>query len=329
MAIKARGGQAAWFFANNDSIARHLGAEETLLKTIPEVKNYNPDAVFSPVNTVPDFFPGIKVQVFHGLATDSTGKKGHFRIRGLYDLYCTRSTEETRLFKQMAEKQPHFEVVETGWPKVDPLFSNNEAANFRNDLNTDKPVVFYASTFSPSLTSAPLLIETIAKLSRSGQYHWIVTLHPKSNDEITAQYRKLQGPNLTFYESSQDVLPLLRTGDVMLCDTSSIAIEFMLLNKPVVTFRTKVPAPYVLNVTQTQEVGPALANALSRPDDLMNAIHQFSKDIHPFTDGKSSERVLEATDRLIETGISHLAPKPANFFRKFKIRKRLKYYHLR
>ncbi len=325
--VHDKGFQAAWFFVDESVGVRYLDSDETLLKTVQEVKDYKPDAVFSPVTLVPDFFPGLKVQLFHGLASDATGKKGHFRIRGLYDLYCTRAAEETRFFAEMAKQQPHFEVVETGWPKVDPLFSDGETNSIREHLNTEKPVVFYASTFSPSLTSAPFLVDTIRKLSQTGEYHWIVTLHPKCSPEVMDQYRALQGPDLTYYESSQDVLPLLRAGDVMLCDTSSIALEFMLLGKPVVTFRTKIPAPYLLNVTQTDEIGPAIATALAKPERLMKAICQLAADIHPYNDGKSSERVLEATNALIENGTDHLAKKPLNLLRKMRLRKQLKYHH--
>ena len=325
--IQDRGFQAAWFFVNRNTGAHLLDSEETLLKTVQEVKEAKPDVVFSPVTLVPDFFPGLKVQVFHGLASDLTGKKGHFRIRGLFDLYCTRAAEETRLFQEMAAKQRHFDVVETGWPKVDPLFSGVESSDLRKELNTEKPIIFYAATFSPSLTSAPFLVDTIRNLSSTGQYRWIVTLHPKCDPDVMSQYRALQGPNLTFYESSHDVLPLLRAADVMLCDTSSIALEFMLLEKPVVTFRTKLPAPYVLNVIEPAEIESAIATALTRPDYLITAIRQFATDVHPHKDGKSSERVLGAANALIDKGTGHLESKPLNILRKVRLRRQLKYYH--
>jgi CDP-glycerol glycerophosphotransferase (TagB/SpsB family) len=268
----------------------------------------------------------LKVHIFHGLATDDTGKKGHYRVRGLYDLYCTRGFRETAFFSTAAKQHPHYEVVETGWSKMDPLFAGLPVASIRDSLATDKPVVLYAATFSPSLTSAPYLVETIRALSAEGQFHWIVTLHPKCPAHIQAQYRALQGPHLTFYESSQDVLPLMQAADVMLSDTSSIAIEYMLLDKPVVTFRNKVPAAYLLNVTEPDEIVPALQTALARPPKLLAAIRQFTAEVHPHRDGKSSERVLEAVSALLERGTGHLSKKPVNLLRKARLRKQLKYY---
>lgn len=324
--IHSRGGQAAWFFDRKKAGADKLFPGESLFEGVQAVCQYKPDVVFSPVNIVPDFFPGIKVQVFHGLATDLTGKKGHYKIRGLYDLYCTRSEEETRIFKDLSKGRPYFEVVETGWSKVDPLFSAIENNNLRNTLNPSKPVIFYASTFSPSLTSAPLLVDIIKKLSQTGKYQWIVTLHPKTDKKIMAMYRAIQGPNLVFYESSQDTIPLIGTGDVMLCDTSSIALEFMLTDKPVVTFRAKKPASYNLNVTETSSLESAIDRAITRPEGLMEEIRSFTKRIHPYRDGRSSERIIDAANHMVENGIRHLAPKPWNLWRKIRIRKKLKYF---
>lgn len=167
----------------------------------------------------------------------------------------------------------------------------------------------------------------VKQLSRTGHYHWIVTLHPKSDPYVMDQYRALAGPGLTFYESSTDILPLLRAADVMVCDTSSIALEFMLLGKPVVTFRNKAPGPYFLNVMEKGAIEPALAIALTRPEKLINAARQLVSAIHPYRDWKSSERVLEAANALVDMGTSHLSPKPLNLVRKIRVRQRLSYYH--
>jgi len=326
-AIRARGDHAAWYLHGIDK--SNLLSDEEHLRTVSEVKTYNPAAVYVPTNWVPDFFPGIKVEIFHGLANDATGKKGHYRIRGLFDLYCTHAKESTLIFERLAAKYKTFHVAETGWPKVDPLFKDNSIDTSAYRPATEKPVILYASTFSPSLSTAALLPETIGKLSRKGNWHWLVTLHPKMDEEIVARYRALVGPNLQFIESDKDVLPLLKTADAMLCDTSSISLEFMLLDKPVVTLRTKVPGPQVIDVQQPDEVEQALTAALEYPADLMQNTRAYMEALHPYRDGCSSERILEATDTFIKLHAATLKPKPLNLFRKFQIRKRMHYYHLR
>ncbi len=328
-AIRNRGDEIAWFVQGTDDSC--LRADEKQLHTVAEVRQYNPVAVYVPGNWVPDFFPGVKVEVFHGLANDETGKKGHYRIRGLFDLYCTHAPEVTKKFQALAKKYKTFSVAETGWPKLDPLFNSDlrdlsPYDDFRNTTKVDKPIILYASTFSPSLTSAPYLIEVIRKLSESSKWHWLVTLHPKMPEEVVAQYKAMQGDNFTYVDSSYDVLPLLRVADAMLCDTSSIGLEFLQLNKPLVTFKAKVPGPHVINVTDENEIESALTYALSMPEDLLLEAKKFSEKLHVYFDGSSSERVLQATDYFIENEYDKLKAKPLNLWRKFQMRKKMSYY---
>jgi len=327
--IRQRGDDVAWFVQGTDD--SYIRSDEKQLHTVDEVKAYNPAAVFVPGNWVPDFFPGVKVELFHGLANDETGKKGHYRIRGLFDLYCTHAPIVTHQFEMLAKQYGTFSVAETGWPKLDPLF-NPDVRNpspyddFRSTISADKPIIFYASTFSPSLTSAPYLINEIRKLSRLSKWHWLVTLHPKLPEEVVMQYKAMEGENFTFVDSSHDVLPLLQAADVMLCDTSSIALEFMLLNKPLVTFKTKAPGPHLINVLNVGEIGSALSLALTRPDALMKEANSYVEKLHAYFDGHSSDRVLQATDDFILNTASRLKSKPLNLWRKLQMRKRMSYY---
>ena len=328
-AIRNRGDKVAWFIQGTDDSC--LRIDEKQLHTVSEVKQYNPIAVYVPGNWVPDFFPGVKVEVFHGLANDETGKKGHYRIRGLFDLYCTHAPAVTQKFQALAKQYKTFSVAETGWPKLDPLFNpdlrdSSPYDDFRNTVEADKPIILYASTFSPSLTSAPYLIQTIRKLSESSKWHWLVTLHPKMPEEIVAQYKAMQGDNFTYVDSSYDVLPLLQAADAMLCDTSSIGLEFLQLNKPLVTYKTKVPGPHVINVTDVNEIESALSYALSRPEGLLLESKKYIEKLHVYFDGHSSERVLQATDYFIENEYDKLKSKPLNLWRKLQMRKKMSYY---
>ena len=84
--IWRRGDEVAWFFTSPCDQYLHEGEKQ--LKTIKEVMEYNPIAVFTPGNKVYDFFPGVKVQVFHGFSIDKRpGRGDHFRIRGLFEIY--------------------------------------------------------------------------------------------------------------------------------------------------------------------------------------------------------------------------------------------------
>ena len=57
----------------------------------------------------------------------------------------------------------------------------------------------------------------------------------------------------------------------------------------------------------------------------MAAIEEHAKQTHPYVDGRSSERVLDAVDALVQKGLGHLKPKPRNLIRHMKMRKQLGY----
>jgi hypothetical protein len=58
----------------------------------------------------------------------------------------------------------------------------------------------------------------------------------------------------------------------------------------------------------------------------MHHIRAYADSIHPYRDGRSSERVLEAVDAFIAQGARNPRSKPHNWWRKIKIRKRLGYW---
>ena len=328
-AIIGRGDQAAWFLDGVSS--EHLPKNGRQISSIEEVKQFNPCAVFVPGNWVPDFFPGVKVQVFHGFNVHKRAgsKQDHFRIRGWFDLYCTQGPDTTEPFQALAKKHGFFKVVETGWPKLDPLFSGEVSNELRKQIGTDKPVVLYASTFSPAMTSAPVLYEEIKQLSQDSPWHWLITLHPKMPKDIATKYQSLQGSNVTFKHSDQGVLPLLKAADAMLCDTSSIMLEFLVQQKPVVTFKSAIKGPQLINIDDPRDIKNTLAKALTRPEQLMNEIKKYANHIHPYRDGQSSLRVLAAVDDFIENNeFARLKNKPLNLGRKIQIRQRMKYYRI-
>jgi CDP-glycerol glycerophosphotransferase (TagB/SpsB family) len=316
--IKARGYGVSWFFSKPVD-AKYLD-NKSVLYSVEEVKCFNPEAVFVPGNWVPDFFPGIKVQIFHGFGIE---KKGHFKIRGFFDLYCTHGDLTTLPFKELAEKYRHFEVVETGWPKVDPLFKGES-----NSPQNQRPNILYAPTFSPSLTSAEALYDEIIKISSKGCYQWIIKFHPKMELSIVQAYKDIESEYIRV-SSEPDILPLLKSSDIMLTDTSSVVYEYMLLNKPVVTYRNTNPGQHVVDFTEVQFLESVLKQAFENREKLVTQAGAISHKMHPYHDGLSSERVLNATIGFINSEHDNLSKKPINLWRKLQARKHLAYYKIK
>ncbi len=321
--ILKRGYKVAWFVEIEES-KRKLLPTEVLLNTVEEVLEFKPDAVLAASNEVPHFFPGIKVQLFHGFSVNKRSKeKGHFRIRGFFDLYCTQGPSTTETFKELANKHKHFKVVETGWSKVDVLFPIEEKKE------KHKPTIFFASTFTERLSLAHNneVFNELETIIKSENWNWIINLHPKMSSEIVKKFQKLDTyQNVTYIPFLENLEPLKRA-DVMLTDTSSIITEFIIQKKPVITFRNNLPKDCFVNVLNAKEIKESIEYALTYPKELTNKIESFVLKEHPYFDGKSSERVISAVEAFISNNDqTQLKSKPYNLIRKFKMMKKMDYF---
>ena len=100
--IRRRGDQAAWWLEY--SCPNLLTEDEMRLTNLKQVKEYNPIAVIAPGNWVYPFFPGVKVEVFHGYPMRKRIEEidDHFTLRGWWDIYCTQGPSSTPYFTELA-----------------------------------------------------------------------------------------------------------------------------------------------------------------------------------------------------------------------------------
>ena len=322
--ILSRGDTVMWYSDLNDGKIA-LEGKHNVLDTIKSVVNYKPDIVLAATNDVPDFISGLKVQIFHGFNAqkrpEGHNNFSHFRIRGFFDLYCTQGPTTTNGFKEQQKKHPHFEVIETGWSKVDPLFPIVETE--KNSL----PTIMIASTFSKRLSLALQddVFKIIEQLAESGKYNFIMVLHPKLTQEIKDKWKRLNGNHFTYYDTT-DLIPLFKQADIMFADTTSAIQEFLIQKKPVVTYKHTFNHNYLINIEAANAIESAFDKALNYPEELIKNIETFINQLHPYFDGQSSKRVVDAAISVLHEDKSHLKNKPLNLIRKYKIRKRLGYF---
>lgn len=316
---RRRGDEFRWWLP--PSLADRLATGEVRAATTAAVRSYAPDAVFSPVDWLPYWLPGRKVKVFHGFDTNKRDDDVHFRMRGWYDLLLTQGPSTTPRFRTLAKKLGYFEVRETGWAKLDPLFGSEPAPL---PCPSDQPVVIYASTFSEKTCSVPVLAEEVEALIQTRSWYWLLTTHPKTDAQYRRQLQAIAARHdNAAYVSSHSLMPMLKAGAVMVCDTSSIVFEFLLQRRPVVTFRNHLAGPHLLDIQQPAELGPAVERALQRPDELMQAIADYGDYLHPYRDGCSAARCLDAVEAHIREFVP-TAKKPVNLVRKMKLRRKIR-----
>lgn len=295
--------------------------DEPVTQSIQDLIAFKSDAIICPGNEVPHYLRGVKVQIFHGLAGE---KKGHFRIRHYFDLYLTQGPYFTKGFNTFKEKYKNFDVVETGWSKLD-AYSNNKKALLENkeellqSLNTEK-VLLYAPTFSPSLTSAEAFKPQLEAIAKEGKYILNIKFHDLMAQEYIAYYKNLANRYPTvFFKEGRNIVNQFIVADLLISDTSSVIYEFLLLDKPVITLD---------NISENIRW-----NDLKNPAELSQVVHKNLKEdpfkeqraqviaeYHPYHDGKSTERMVDAIENYItENGVPEL--RKLSLFRRYKINK--------
>ncbi len=320
--IRQQGGHTAWFIESTSPDL--LEDDELRLHNLAEVRRFNPRAVFAPGDWVYPFFPGIKVRVCHGYPIYKRGGsvETHFKIRGYFDIYCTSGPSSTPIFQRLQQQHQSFQVYETGWSKVDDIVTARQRRKAsENTLGHRPPTIFVATTFSRHVTQLRNLLPVIDRLSKQEPWQWVITMHPKLEDpDLKAELTRLaeERSNLQFLPLTPPPSVMAQT-DVMLCDSSSIILEYMMLDLPVVTLRNTTPGPHLINVQTPDKVEEAIRIALTRPPQLMEAIHRYLDFHESHRDGHNCQRILDAVDDFQCHHQGHLKARRPNLWRSIQM----------
>ena len=318
--LKEKNYEYIWF-VRSAILEKFPFQDQRCTSKIEDLVSFNSDAIFVPGNEVPYDIRGVKAQVFHGLAGE---KKGHFRIRNYFDLYLTQGPYFTRWFSKAAVKHKDFSVVETGWPKLD-VYAKELHKYDPDKLSllkkySAKKIILYAPTFSPSLTSAPYVLSQIEELASEKKYLIAIKFHDLMADDLIDSYKKLSMSfeNVLFIEE-RNIIKYLLIADLMISDTSSVVYEFLLLDKPVITFKNNSDAIKWDNLLSfTSLVKRVRENLLA--DLFKEQRLNILKEYHPYTDGNSAKRMVEAVEDYIKkNGVPE--KRLLSWFRRYKINK--------
>lgn len=298
-ALRKNGHDYLWFTTKKLAPAFPF-TDEQHTDSMAELRRFKSDALFIPGNYSPFYIRGYKVQVFHGLAGE---KASHFKVRGYFDLYLTQGPYFTRRFEELKAKYRNFEVIETGWSKLDIYEKNKEAylAERQRLLDTHqaKTIVLFAPTHNVSMNGAPFLEGEFERLAENRDYLIVVKFHDLTQPGVVERYRQMAAriPNLILSDDPS-ISQLIYIADVMVSDTSSVVYEFLLLDKPVITYRSKAQRIIWDDRSEYEGLGEAVEENLSR-DPFRDRRAEIIAEYHPYHDGKSSERMIEAVEKQI------------------------------
>ena len=289
--------------------------EFLIMNELDKAINYQPDFVIVPGNFVDPRIPGIKVQIFHGLGIE---KRSHYKIRHFFDVYCTSGPFVTERYKKLQKRYKYFLVRETGWSKIDHIL-NYPTENLKKRLNIpeDKKIILFAPTHSRKMQSAKDLLPIIPKIINENEI-WLLKFHELMSKEINQNFRKNISENIRIIEA-YDITPYLHLADVLISDTSSVIYEFMVLDKPAITFRTSSRTDKGINITDPKDLRKAIDRSLKDPGEFSSNRKKHLEEINPYLEGKISERLIETLLEIKEKDLLPKKKKPLNLFRKLQI----------
>lgn len=315
-AVREGGNEVLWY-VHRPKIADFPLTECRWTYEMQEVYDFSPEVIFCPGNILPYYLPGVKVQIFHGYAGE---KKGHWIIRHYFDTYFTQGPHFTRGFEKLAAKYGDFEVLETGWPRQDWVKEHLHA--FEEDREAllaesgRKQLVLYAPTFSPSLTSLPVMREALVRLVEERDVAVVIKLHPLTAPEWVDSYKKLaEGHPQIYFRDDFSVAKYQLMADVMISDTSSTIYEFLLKDKPVITVRASAQEIRWKDIQDPSELCVAFDEVLHDEEQIRQR-RWVIENYDPYLDGKVAHRMLEgARDYIRRHGVPKM--RKVNLWRRY------------
>jgi len=247
----------------------------------------------------PLLFNTVKILLWHGVGFKKIGKmmysmntksnilKFMNKIKSLYcyDLFISTSKFYTdNVFRKSFNAK---EILTAGYPRNDSFHIKNDAKILiGTDISKIKKIIrlksqgykniLYAPTFRD--TGTDYLFKKVLDLNKFSEFLYknklvfIMKFHQVSNMKIKTPY-----DNILIYDNSKDVYPLLPYIDLLITDYSSIYMDYLILNKPVIFF----PYDYHTYIRRDREIqfdyneftpGPKCFDQTSLEKEIINLL---------------------------------------------------------
>ncbi|MDC0336555.1 CDP-glycerol glycerophosphotransferase family protein, partial [Pseudodesulfovibrio sp.] len=267
---------------------------------------------------------GFKEIGFVELKTELVWKDKNLDIERFYSNYHTVVSTSPFYTKEVFSKSFKADnIVDLGYPRNDILFKqtdknsmiNCDMASFNKVLEMRKrtKTVLYAPTFrddgSPMFANW-LDFEALHNFLLESNIHLLIKAHQYSPVELASNLS-----NITIYDNATDVYPLLPHVDIMVTDYSSIYMDYLLLDRPVIFFCPDYER-YVTHNRQFQfpyeEMTPgpkcrtqdalhdALTSAASGVDEYADDRAALREKAFLHLDGNSAQRITDYICQVIQ-----------------------------
>ncbi len=220
---------------------------------------------------------GKKVQIFHGVSIKNLA----VRAKALrYDMLCMPGRYHAEQYMENGLiRDDGTECFITGFPKTDPLVGggfDRESLIRGMGLDPLLPTILFAPTGEKYNALDTMGKEVVEAISRVGAWNLLVKPHDHPKKDID------WFTELAPYESTQvrlvrdkDIAPYLFAADLLITDMSSVAVEYTLMDRPIIFLdiprlmsRVAKRAPALDLNTYGRKIG----RLVSTPDGLESAI---------------------------------------------------------
>jgi hypothetical protein len=171
-----------------------------------------------------------------------------------YDIYCvTGKLNEEKIINTLDKfmLSDKIKVINIGYPKSDKLFQGyfkKEEVISKIKLDPNKKTILYAPSWEEGLSLREFGVSLIDVILKNNEFNLIIKPHPCSLvsikdksykfytgginwEEKLSKFNKIQ--NCIFVKNLK-IDELLIISDIMITDISTVALEFIVLNKPVI-----------------------------------------------------------------------------------------------
>ncbi len=310
--ILPRDGNPGWGL-QSEEVAR-LSRKSHFVRTVEE---FAPDVTVFADACTNVMNCGKRVFVGHGIIS-----KGGFytdnplvRRENLADLICVPG----EWHKDILSRNVFSPIAVTGFIKSDRLFGpsacTREAFCHNHAIPPEKRIVLYAPTFNAELSAIPTLGERVVELCDPDTY-MVIKLHTMTDIRWVELHRRLVGrhPHVRFLEGI-DVTPAMAAADILVSDVSSVVVEFMALDRPVIAVNNPRQHEYdgyiptdveyrvrdaCLQVGTVEELTAAVQRSFAFPNELSEKRRQYAEALCYGRDGHSAQRAAEAVIQLVQ-----------------------------
>src|SRR5262249_53506481 len=160
-------------------------------------------------------------------------------IKRFSDLFLIGEDQRRRFVEKKLFEENDPALHRIGMPKLDAFFDdslNRETILRELGIDPARPVVLYAPTWRPEASVYGQGLKFIQQSAGEQRWTLVVKLHDWAWDPATnpidwhKAIPELEGPNVHFARGA-NVVPLLFVSDLLITDASSVANEYLLLDR--------------------------------------------------------------------------------------------------